>query len=129
METEKMKVLVIEPLKKPYVKEIDSGLASLQHEVGGYIQAVYPWEEMCAVICDEESKLKGAEMNRALRDEDGHIYDIVAGTFLIVGLSEDDFTSLTEEQIKKFSKKFAMPETFLRIGGRLLVVPGGSVNG
>ena len=129
METEKMKVLVIEPLKKPYVKEIDSGLASLQHEVGGYIQAVYPWEEMCAIVCDEEAKLTGKELNRALRDKDGHIYDIVAGTFLIVGLSEDDFTSLTDEQIQKFSKKFAMPETFLRIGGRLLVVPGGSVNG
>ena len=129
METEKMKVLVVEPLKKPYVKEIDSGLASLQHEVGGYIQAVYPWEEMCAIVCDEEAKLTGKELNRALRDKDGHIYDIVAGTFLIVGLSEDDFTSLTDEQIQKFSKKFAMPETFLRIGGRLLVVPGGSVNG
>ena len=129
METEKMKVLVVEPLKKPYLKEIDSGLASLQHEVGGYIQAVYPWEEMCAIVCDEEAKLTGKELNRALRDEDGHIYDIVAGTFLIVGLSEDDFTSLTDEQIQKFSKKFAMPETFLRIGSRLLVVPGGSVNG
>ena len=129
METEKMKVLVVEPLKKPYLKEIDSGLASLQHEVGGYIQAVYPWEEMCAIVCDEEAKLTGKELNRALRDKDGHIYDIVAGTFLIVGLSEDDFTSLTDEQIQKFSKKFAMPETFLRIGGRLLVVPGGSVNG
>ena len=129
METEKMKVLVVEPMKKPYVKEIDSGLASLQNEVGGYIQAVYPWEEMCAIVCDEEAKLTGKELNRALRDKDGHIYDIVAGTFLIVGLSEDDFTSLTDEQIQKFSKKFAMPETFLRIGGRLLVVPGGSVNG
>ena len=129
METEKMKVLVVEPLKKPYLKEIDSGLASLQHEVGGYIQAVYPWEEMCAIVCDEEAKLTGKALNRALREEDGHIYDIVAGTFLIVGLSEDDFTSLTDEQIQKFSKKFAVPETFLRIGGRLLVVPGGSVNG
>jgi tRNA/tmRNA/rRNA uracil-C5-methylase (TrmA/RlmC/RlmD family) len=62
METEKMKLLVVEPLKKPYVKEIDSGLASLQHEVGGYIQAVYPWAEMCAIVCDEEAKLTGKEI-------------------------------------------------------------------
>ena len=123
METEKMKVLVVEPLKKPYVKEIDSGLASLQHEVGGYIQAVYPWEEPCAIICDEESKLKGAELNRALRDEDGHIYDIVAGTFLIVGLSENSFTSLTDEQIQQFSEKFATPEMFLRINHTIVVMP------
>ena len=124
-----MKVLVVEPQKVPYVKEIEEGLDSLQKEVDGYIQTVYPWEEPCAIVCDDEGKLKGKELNRALRDENGEIYDAVAGTFLIVGLSEDSFTSLTEEQIKKFSKKFAMPETFLRIGGRLLVVPGGSVNG
>ncbi len=28
-----MKVLVVEPEKKPYVKDIESGLYSLQHEV------------------------------------------------------------------------------------------------
>ena len=123
MENKKMKVLVVEPMKKPYVKEIDSGLASLQHEVGGYIQAVDPWEEPCSIICDEESKLKGAELNRALRDEDGYIYDVVAGTFLIVGLSEDSFTSLTEEQIQQFSKKFAVPEMFLRINHTVVVMP------
>ena len=31
---EKMTVLVVEPMKKPYVKEIDPGLHSLQAEVG-----------------------------------------------------------------------------------------------
>ena len=123
METEKMKVLVIEPLKKPYTKEIDSGLESLQHEVGGYIQAVYPWAEMCAIVCDDEAKLKGKELNRALRDEDGEIYDAVAGTFLIVGLSEDNFTSLTDEQIQLFSEKFAVPEMFIRIGQAIVTFP------
>ena len=123
METEKMKVLVVEPLKKPYVKKIDSGLASLQHEVGGYIQAIYPWEEPCAIVCDDEAKLTGKELNRALRDEDGHIYDIVAGTFLIVGLSEDDFTSLTDEQVQQFSEKFSVPELFVRLNGQLIIFP------
>ena len=40
MDNEKISVLVVEPEKKPYAKEISSGLSSLQHEVGGYIQAV-----------------------------------------------------------------------------------------
>lgn len=48
-----MTVLVVEPDKKPYVKEIPSGLESLQHEVGGSIQAVYPFAEPVAVICNE----------------------------------------------------------------------------
>ena len=67
-------VLVVEPGKEPYTKEIDSGLESLQHEVGGYIQAVYPFEPPVAIICNEEAKLEGFPLNRALRDEDGDIY-------------------------------------------------------
>ena len=123
MTPEKLTVLVIEPMKKPYLKEIDSGLASLQHEVGGYIQAAYPWTELCAIVCDDEAKLKGKELNRALRDEDGKIYDAVAGTFLIVGLSEDNFASLTVEQIGQFSEKFAVPEMFVCINETIVVLP------
>ena len=123
MDHEKMTVLVIEPEKKPYVKDISSGLASLQKEVGGYIQAVYPFEDPVAIICDEEAKLTGKELNRALRDEDGQIYDIVAGTFLVAGLGEEDFCSLTPEQIKKFSDMYKTPEMFLRLNGRLIVLP------
>ena len=33
-----MNVLVVEPMKPPYEKEIDAGLKSLQHEVGGDIE-------------------------------------------------------------------------------------------
>ena len=123
MDNEKISVLVVEPEKKPYAKEISSGLSSLQHEVGGYIQAVYPYEEPVAIICDEEAKLKGSELNRVLRDEDGHIYDVVAGTFLIVGLGESEFTSLTPEHMKQFKEKFDTPEMFMRINGKLVVLP------
>lgn len=123
MEHEKLTVLVIEPMKKPYVKEIDAGLISLQQEVGGYIQAVYPWAEPCAIVCDDEAKLNGKEWNRALRDEDGRIYDVVAGTFLIVGLGNEDFISLSEEYIQQFKELFAVPELFIRLNGKIAVIP------
>lgn len=110
MDNEKINVLVVEPEKKPYPKEISSELASLQKEVGGYIQAVYPYDEPVAIICDEEAKLKGSELNRVLRDEDGHPYDVIAGTFLVVGLGEEDFTSLTPEHMKQFKEKFDTPK-------------------
>ena len=45
-------VLIVEPGKEPYVKEIDSGLESLQHEVGGYIEAIYPYEDPVALVCN-----------------------------------------------------------------------------
>ena len=123
MDNEKINVLVVEPEKKPYPKEISSDLESLQREVGGYIQGVYPYEEPVAIICDEEAKLKGSQLNRVLRDEDGHIYDAVAGTFLIVGLGEHDFTSLTPEHMKQFKEKFDTPEMFMRVNGKLIVLP------
>ena len=123
MDNEKITVLVVEPQKKPYEKEIVADLASLQREVDGYIQAVYPYEEPVGLICDEEAKLKSSELNRALRDEDGHIYDVVAGTFLIAGLGEEDFCSLSSEHIQQFKEKFDTPEMFLRLNGKLIVLP------
>ena len=115
-------VLVIEPEKKPYVKEIAGDLESLQKEVDGYIEAVYPWDEPCAIVCDEEAKLTGKPFNRVLRDEDGNIYDVIAGIFLIVGLSEDNFASLNHEYVNLFSEKFAVPELFLNMDGRFIVI-------
>lgn len=125
MENEKktMTVLVVAPGEVPQAKGIATGLESLQSEVGGYIEAVYPFEEPVAIVCNEEGKLTGLPLNRALRDETGEVYDILAGTFLIVGLGEEDFTGLSEKQIKQFSEKFQYPEQFLRLNGRLLVLP------
>ena len=50
-----------------------------------------------ALICNEEGKLMGLPLNRALFDDDGHIYDIVSGNFLIVGLGEENFTDLSPD--------------------------------
>lgn len=114
----KITVLVVEPEKKPYVKDIDNMLKSLQHEVGGYIQAIYPFSNMdVAIIADDEAKLKGSSLNRALRDENGDVYDIIAGTFLIVGLTEDDFGSLSSDLILRFSECFKSPEVFVNCNG------------
>lgn len=122
MNNEKMTVLVVEPGMSPYVKEIDSGLKSLQSEVGGWIEAVYPFEEEVALICNEEGKLSELPLNRALRGDYGGVYDIIAGTFLVVGLGEEDFCSLSDEYIKKFSDRFKTPEKFAEIDGKLIVI-------
>ena len=102
MEQEKLKVLMVEPQKEPCAVEIHAGLKGLQMAVGGYIEAVYPYEEPVALVCNEEGKLLGLDLNRALRDEDGHIYDVLAGTFLVVGLGEEDFASLPDDLMEDF---------------------------
>ena len=58
-----MKVLMVEPGKSPYAAEIESGLKSLQAAVGGDIQAVYPYEDPVALICNDEGKLMGLPLN------------------------------------------------------------------
>lgn len=122
-EPEKITVLVLEPMKKPYVKEIEHTLGNLQKEVGGSIEAVYPFEDKVAIICNDEHKFNGMPMNRCLRDQDGEIYDILGGNLLVVGLTEYDFGSLTPEQVEKFSDYFQTPEMFMNINGSLLVLP------
>ena len=116
-------VLVVEPGKIPYTKQIPDTLQSLQNEVGGYIQAVYPFRDPVCVICNEEAKLEGLPLNRSLRDEQGQTYDVVAGTFLVAGLGEENFTSLSPELLDKYSRHFAMPEMFASLGGKIISMP------
>ncbi|MCF2661506.1 DUF3846 domain-containing protein [Pseudoflavonifractor phocaeensis] len=120
-----MRVLIVEPGRAPYEKEIPSGLAAMQNIVGGLIQALYPFEEPVALICNDEGKLLGLPMNRALRESrTGKPYDIVCGTFLLCGASpdEEDFISLTDEQLRNYKAVFAKPELFLNIGGQLVMI-------
>lgn len=120
-ETE-IRVLVVAPGKKPEVKTISRELESLQGIVGGYIEAVYPWEDEAAIICNEEGKVLGMDFNRALCDETGDVYDVVAGTFIIAGTGDCAFTSLTDEQVEKYEKMYHCPQQFVRIDGRLVVL-------
>lgn len=118
---EKITVLVVEPGEVPYAKEIDSGLESLQSEVDGWIEAIYPFEDPVAIICNEDGKLNGLPLNRAIiSEETSDVMDIIAGKFLIAGLTDDNFGSLTDEQIKTFSQKFRYPESFMHFGRQII---------
>ncbi|EOS61307.1 hypothetical protein C814_01625 [Anaerotruncus sp. G3(2012)] len=120
---EKLTVLVVEPMKEPYVKEIDPGLHALQAEVGGDIAASYPFDDPVGLVLNDEGKLIGLDLNRSLRDEHGEIYDIVAGTFLVVGLGPESFASLAPDMIQKYTEQFKRPELFASINGQIVSVP------
>ena len=74
-------------------------------------------------VCNEEGKLDGLPLNRALRDEDGDIYDIVAGNFFLAGIGEDDFIDLPDELVEQFAEQFRQPEVFVNVGGRIIAYP------
>lgn len=119
-----LSVLKIAPGQFPQQVEIDSDLKALQEAVGCFIGASYPFaDDPVVIVYNDDGKLMGLPLNRALRDEDGQMYDAVAGTFLVVGLGEEDFASLTPELAQKYEQLFHQPEAFLKLGNRLLVLP------
>ena len=120
-----MQVVIVEPEKKPVVQNIDDTLTSMQQIVGGTIQAVYPFEEPVALICNDEGKLLNLPLNRALRDSNGAIYDVVAGTFFLCAapVDSDHFEGLTDEQAQTCLERFAMPERFIMVNGDIFVLP------
>ena len=124
MEENTLSVLKIAPGQHPQQVEIDNDLKALQEAVGGSIGASYPFaDDPVAVVYNDDAKLMGLPLNRALWDEDGLMYDVIAGTFLVVGLGEEDFASLTPEMAQKYEQLFHQPEAFLKLGNRLLVLP------
>lgn len=116
-----MKVLLIEPGKVPAEKEIPHTLDALQEMVGGTVQAIYPFDDPVALLCNDDGKLLGLPMNRALHESS----DIICGPFAIVSAppGANNFTSLTEEQIQRYTKRFWFPEQFLSIAGAVFVLP------
>lgn len=100
---EKIKGLLVEPYKLPYEINIENTLEEKQKLVGGYIECAYLMDDdEVVLICNEEGKMLGMDLNRDI----GH--DIIAGPFLILGDNQDsgDFESLTEKQIDKYKKVF-----------------------
>ena len=108
---EKLDVLLVQPGAYPQKISIGTDLKDLQDAVG------------VAIVCNDEGKLLGLPMNRALRDEHGQTYDVVAGNFLVVGLGEEDFASLSPELAQKYEQFFHQPETFVKLGSHLVILP------
>ena len=104
-----MKILIVEPGRHPRTVHIPHELGTMQAVVGGYIQAIYPWDDPVALVCDEEGLLKHAAFNRLIAPEVA-----IFGTFFICGLGEEDFTDLSDELLAKYAQLLHAPEILIR---------------
>ena len=104
-----MKILIVEPGRHPRKADITHTLSNLQAVVGGYIQAVYPWDDPVALVCDEEGLLKQLDFNRLVAPEVP-----IFGTFFLCGLVEEDFTDLPDELMEKYSNMLYDPQYLIR---------------
>ena len=105
--TNLIRVLIVEPQKQPYVKDIENDFRAMQAAVGGPIEYLYLTDD-AHIYCNEEGKLLGLTGNR--RIDNG---DVIAGTFFIYGddgYGED--ISLTDDQVAQYTERFKEQEFF-----------------
>ena len=55
--------------------------------------------------------------------EDGSIYDIIVGPFLICGLDDEGFVSLTPQQQKEYLAMFRHPQIFVMLNDEMIAIP------
>lgn len=105
-------ILVVEPGIPPYPRQILDTLQAMQAIVGGDIEAIYPYEDPVALVCNSSGKFAGLQPNRLLRLESGDPYDVVCGTFFLAGLGEETFVSLTPDQLQKYEALYSREMLF-----------------
>ena len=226
--TKRIKVVLVEPGKLARPAEIPAILEGMQAVVKGSIEAFYPFEEEVCIVCNEEGKITGMPLNRAVYSEEiitdmsygemtrkfheiessrtgqhltGYIVfsqesfkepfseeartyvvssdnkafipgmggysiygsaldgsdpcvrlerymraehggengwkiercymkeseremvEIIAGPFFICDCSGENFSSLNEDQLKKYTEMFKQPERFARVNGEIVAIP------
>ena len=105
--SDKIKILVVEPMKPCEVLELPDTLDAMRQIVGGDIEAVTSLRDASAIVCNENGKLLDLPHNRPLLDESGLLpLDILHGTFFITGVSGEHFVSLTDEQIQHYKNLY-----------------------
>ena len=121
---EKIKVVILEPNKVARIAEIGTKLEDLQKVVGGLIEPAYYLDNPdCCVIVNEEGKMRGLPLNHAMYGEDGQMIDIIAGTAFICDCSGENFGSLSDKKLKKYTEKFKLPERFYKIDNEFMAKP------
>ena len=69
--------------------------------------------------------MAGLPLNRSLRNENGQIYEIIAGTFFVCGAPSggDSFVGLPPERAELYKRWFCLPEVFLEVNGGTVSLP------
>jgi hypothetical protein len=114
--SDKIQILVVEPLKTPFKKTIKNDLDAMKEIVDGYIE-VLPFGKTetggtMAITLNEEGKLIGLPFNRKVNGR--HFADVLVGTFFVTAYNmQGDNITLTDEQCEKLMKKFKGLEVYL----------------
>lgn len=118
-------VLYVEPGKYPRMMEIENSLEAMQQLVGGDIEEYMPFDDEVAIVCNEEGKMRGEELNRAIYGQDKQMLDIIAGKFFVcyAPIESESFLSMPKELAEKYRERFKYPERFTRTNEGIVAKP------
>jgi hypothetical protein len=111
-----IQVVVVEPMKKPYIKTIPNTLEAMKDIVEGYIE-ILPIGKTekggtLVITLNEEGKLINKPFNRKLNGRG--FTDILVGTFFITAFNmQGDNISISDEQCERMKKRFLGLDVYL----------------
>ena len=108
MSENEIRVLYVQPGKYPEERTIPNTYEARQKLVGEDLTVCHPWRDNACIISNDAAQDLDLPPNR-LYGYDGYI----AGSFIICGDSDDDLTSLTDEQMAYYEKFYHYPIAFL----------------
>ena len=93
---ERLRVCYKRPGEAADVREINNSIDALQGLVGGFFELAKVVKEGVGILCNEEGLMFNLPVN---------IYGLV-GPLVWIGLSEDDFRSLTDEEVEEIMQRW-----------------------
>lgn len=108
-----IQIVVVEPNRKPYVKEIPNTLEAMEDIVGGWIKNVTIGETekgaRVGIVVNEEGKFHDLPFNRRIIH-----FDVLVGTFFITAYNlAGDAVSLSNEECEMFIRRFSTLEVYI----------------
>ena len=125
MKSETIKVVMCEPGKKAYITDISNDLQKMQKTVGGLIELYYLTEDVF-LVCNDEHKINGMQMNRTITNEEGNVIEFICGPFFIAKddpEGEGEICSLSWEEAEHYREKYLFPEDIFLVGSQIMAFP------
>ena len=101
-----MRALLCEPMAEPAVINIEDDLFALQRLLGNHVDIADDFMEPIAVAFNEEDRQPGIGNVFFFCDSKGNLRHSISGKILVLGIKNDLPCSLTDEQVKRYSRAF-----------------------
>ena len=101
-----MRALLCEPMGEPTIIDIEDDLFALQRLLGNHVDIADDFMEPIAVAFNETDREPGFSNVFFFCDSKGNLRHSMSGKILVLGIKNELPCSLTDEQVKRYSRAF-----------------------